>query len=65
MDLINLRTREKIEFLLEPGSLIALTGEARYNWTHGITQRKMDVFKGEKIARRLRISLTFRKVILK
>jgi alkylated DNA repair dioxygenase AlkB len=65
MDFINLRTRQKVEVMLESGSLVVLSGEARHNWTHGIAQRKTDNFKGMKTERRLRISMTFRKVILK
>ena len=65
MDFINLRTKQKVEVMLESGSLVVLTGEARHNWTHGIAQRKTDNFKGMKTERRLRISMTFRKVILK
>lgn len=65
MDFINLRTKQKVEVMLESGSLVALNGEARHNWTHGIAQRKTDNFKGMKTERRLRISMTFRKVILK
>ncbi len=65
MDFINLRTKQKVEVMLESGSLTVLYGDARHNWTHGIAQRKMDKFKGLKIDRELRISMTFRKVILK
>jgi alkylated DNA repair dioxygenase AlkB len=65
MDFINLRTKQKIELMLESGSLVVLSGEARYNWTHGIAQRKTDNFNGIKTNRQLRISMTFRKVILK
>ena len=64
MDFINLRTKQKVEVMLESGSLVVLNGEARHNWTHGIAQRKSDYFKGIKTERRLRISMTFRKVIL-
>jgi alkylated DNA repair dioxygenase AlkB len=65
MNFINLRTKQKIEVMLESGSLVVLSGEARHNWTHGIAQRKTDNFKGMKSERSLRISMTFRKVILK
>ena len=65
MDFINLRTKQKIEVMLESGSLVVLSGEARHKWTHGIAQRKTDNFQGVKTARGLRISMTFRKVILK
>ena len=65
MDFINLRTKQKIEVMLESGSIVVLSGEARHNWTHGIAQRKTDNFKGIKSERQLRTSMTFRKVILK
>ncbi len=65
MDFINLRTKQKIEVMLESGSIVVLSGEARHNWTHGIAQRKTDTFKGIKSERQLRTSMTFRKVILK
>lgn len=65
MDFINLRTKQKIEVMLESGSIVVLSGEARHNWTHGIAQRKTDNFKGIKSDRQLRTSMTFRKVILK
>lgn len=64
MDFINVKTKEKIEVLLEPGSVVVLSNEARYDWTHGITPRKSDKFKGFKMIRDLRISMTFRKVNL-
>jgi alkylated DNA repair dioxygenase AlkB len=65
MDFINLRTKQKIEVMLESGSIVVLSGEARHNWTHGIAQRKTDNFKGIKTDRQLRTSMTFRKVTLK
>ncbi|PXY47354.1 alpha-ketoglutarate-dependent dioxygenase AlkB [Flavobacterium hydrophilum] len=65
MDFINLQTKEKIEVMLESGSLVVLSGDARYKWTHGIAQRKADNFNGVKSDRKLRISMTFRKVTLK
>ncbi len=54
----------KIPVWLEPRSLIVLTGEARYDWLHGIPARKSDKWKGHH-KRKRRVSLTFRKVILK
>lgn len=65
MDFINLSTKQKVEVMLESGSLVVLSGDARHNWTHGIAQRKTDIFKGTKSERQLRISMTFRKVILR
>ena len=64
MDFINVRTKEKVDALLEPRSMVVIAGESRKIWTHGITGRKTDIFGGLRIDRRLRISLTFRKVIV-
>jgi alkylated DNA repair dioxygenase AlkB len=64
MDFINLKTKEKLEVMLEPRSLVVISGEARHNWTHGIAARKADNFNGIKVERQLRISMTFRNVIL-
>jgi alkylated DNA repair dioxygenase AlkB len=57
--------KEKYEFLLQPNSLVIITDEARYNWTHGIPSREKDTWLGETLYRKTRISLTFRKVILR
>lgn len=54
----------KKSILLSPRSLIVLTGESRYQWLHGIANRKSDKYKGEIVKRTRRVSLTFRKVIL-
>jgi alkylated DNA repair dioxygenase AlkB len=64
MDFINKYTKEKIEVLLEPRSLVILKDEARYDWTHGIQGKKSDFFKNQKHERNTRISLTFRSVIV-
>jgi len=56
---------KKIPVWLEPRSLVILRGEARYAWLHGITARKTDERDGQKHERQRRISLTFRKVIIK
>lgn len=63
MDFIHLKSKTKIEALLEPRSLAVIKGSARYEWSHGISARKTDIFKTYKIDRTLRISLTFRNVI--
>lgn len=55
---------EKINLLLEPRSLVTLTGPARYNWTHGIAPRQTDRWNGAVIRRTRRVSLTFRTVII-
>ena len=43
-----------------PRSLLALTGEARYVYTHGIASRKGDLVADEWVHRGRRVSLTFR-----
>lgn len=64
MNFINKYTKEKINVLLEPRSLVILKEDARYKWTHGIAGKKTDTFNEEKYERQTRISLTFRNVIL-
>lgn len=50
--------------ILSPKSLLVLSGEARYNWTHGIQGRTYDLFHGASVPRSRRVSLTFRTVIV-
>lgn len=50
------------EILLEPASALVLTGEARWEWKHGIPARDSDVVDGREYVRGRRISLTFRDV---
>lgn len=64
MEFTHVETSEKFSQLLEPRSLLAFSGEARYKWQHAIPQRKTDIVDGQKIIRGRRISLTFRTVIL-
>ena len=56
---------KKIPVWLAPRSLVVLSGEARYEWLHGIAARKWDEWDGHKYERQRRVSLTFRKVIIK
>ena len=56
---------KKIPVWLEPKSLIVLSGDARDKWLHGIAARKTDVWDGHKYERQRRVSLTFRRVIIK
>ena len=56
---------KKIPVWLAPRSLVVLNGEARYEWLHGIAGRKWDEWDGHKYERQRRVSLTFRKVIIK
>jgi len=57
------KTHEQVPLLLEPGSLLVLAKEARFKWTHGIAARKTDVVGGRVVARRRRVSLTYRTVL--
>jgi alkylated DNA repair dioxygenase AlkB len=50
--------------LLECGSLLVLTGAARYQWKHGIPARKSDKIGGQLVSRQRRVSLTFRTVVI-
>jgi alkylated DNA repair dioxygenase AlkB len=65
MDFVNVKTKQKIELLLEKRSLVVINGEARHKWSHGIAPRKTDFFNNLRIERGLRISITFRNVILR
>jgi alkylated DNA repair dioxygenase AlkB len=48
--------------LLEPRSLLVLSGESRQGWQHGIAARKKDAWQGRKLQRGRRLSVTFRTV---
>ena len=56
------KDNHKKEIYLAPRSLITLSAEARYKWTHAIPARKSDIIDGMKVPRERRISITFRKV---
>jgi alkylated DNA repair dioxygenase AlkB len=58
-----LKDLSKSSLMLEPCSLLVLSGDARYKWMHGISARKSDHYNGNKFWRERRVSLTFRKVI--
>lgn len=55
---------ETYSHLLESGSLLLLSGAARYEWMHGIKGRKTESWAGQKFPRSRRVSLTFRKTML-
>lgn len=50
------------QFLLCPGDVLALSGEARYNWEHGIKEQTHDYIDDQIIERGTRISVTLRKL---
>jgi alkylated DNA repair dioxygenase AlkB len=56
--------QDKVPLLIQPKTLIVMTGESRFNWFHGIIGRKTDKFNGQTYKRQRRVSITFRKVIL-
>lgn len=62
MEFVNDDFGDKLEHLLEPRSLLVLTGESRYRWSHEIRKRLVD--KDWRVQRKRRISLTFRTVDL-
>ncbi len=60
MDFSHAVTRERRTMLLEVGSAVVITADARYRWLHQIKARRTD--RG--VPRRRRVSLTFRNVVL-
>jgi alkylated DNA repair dioxygenase AlkB len=55
-------SKDRIPIFLEPKTLVVMKGESRFDWYHGIQNRKSDVFNGMHHKRGRRISITFRKV---
>lgn len=60
----HLQTSEIRTIVLQPNSLLVLSDQARYDWTHSITARKSDVIDGKRQQRQRRLSLTFRTMLL-
>ena len=56
-----------VHLLLKPNSCLSLSGDARYEWTHGIANRKNDTvglgMSARRIERARRVSLTFRHML--
>ena len=61
----NVDSRAAAGIILEPRSLVILSGESRYQWTHEIPARKSDVINEQRHLRDRRISLTFREVLFR
>ncbi len=53
----------QVPILVEAGSLVVMSGDARFRWKHSIPARKADVVGERKIVRGRRVSLTFRTVL--
>lgn len=60
MDFHHPPTGRKARLLLEPRSLLVLSDGARYGWEHGIAPRKKDLWRGARVDRGRRLSVTFR-----
>lgn len=60
-------TGKHVSVFLPRRSLLIMSQESRYGWTHGITPRKMDVVNKKNcglsvVKREVRVSLTFRRL---
>ena len=53
---------ERVELVLDVGSILVLRGDSRSKWTHGIAARRTDNPGPNRRARRRRVSVTFRTV---
>ena len=60
MDFRHPPSGRKEHLLLGRRSLLVLSGEARYDWEHGIAPRKRDTWHGLPVERGRRLSVTFR-----
>jgi alkylated DNA repair dioxygenase AlkB len=60
MKLEHKKTKELIEVFLKKNSLLCLTKESRYDWRHTIPSTKSFMFKGKRVMRARRLSLTCR-----
>lgn len=53
----------KIPVYLTPGSLVLISGEARYGWKHEINRKPgFQIWEGQELNQRRRISVTLRKL---
>ncbi|WP_025144351.1 alpha-ketoglutarate-dependent dioxygenase AlkB [Pedobacter jeongneungensis] len=64
MNFIESLSKQKREVILKPRSVVAISAQARYDWSHGIPARLADEIDGIRVNRSLRISMTFRKTIV-
>ena len=62
MQLENSKLNKTGNIALQPGSLLVLQDEARYDWMHSIPARSEDLINKEYLKRTRRVSLTFRNV---
>lgn len=53
----------RIPVYLTPGSLVLISGEARYSWKHEINRKPgFQIWEGQELNQRRRISVTLRKL---
>ena len=55
--------KSRVDILLEQGSVLLMTGDARWRWLHGIAKRMKERTAHGWRPRRRRVSLTFRTVL--
>ncbi|UGQ14011.1 alpha-ketoglutarate-dependent dioxygenase AlkB [Yinghuangia sp. ASG 101] len=60
MDFSDPESGTKLAMPLAPGSLLVMTGPARFTWRHGIAARKSDPGTSGRVPRGRRVSVTFR-----
>jgi alkylated DNA repair protein alkB family protein 8 len=63
MDFTNPEDGAKLAVPLTPGSLLVMTGPARFTWRHAIAARKSDPGPTGRVPRGRRVSVTFRTLI--
>ena len=64
--IMDFKSEDKCIFkLLEKNSILIIKDESRYKWSHGIRKNKTDIINGKSVNRTRRVSITFRKTILK
>eukprot|EP00467_Chlorarachnion_reptans_P018647 CAMPEP_0114527464 /NCGR_PEP_ID=MMETSP0109-20121206/23633_1 /TAXON_ID=29199 /ORGANISM="Chlorarachnion reptans, Strain CCCM449" /LENGTH=632 /DNA_ID=CAMNT_0001709437 /DNA_START=166 /DNA_END=2064 /DNA_ORIENTATION=- len=63
MDFRYPKSTEKKSIILPRRSLLVLTKEARYTWSHGIAHRSFDCLHGNVVKRSRRVSLTLRRIL--
>lgn len=63
MSFVHSKNGQRLDLVLPPRSLLVLTQDARYVWTHCIPPRSTDLLEtGERIQRATRLSLTLRRL---
>ncbi|KAI8074103.1 hypothetical protein BC940DRAFT_267402 [Gongronella butleri] len=60
---ISCKKRASVDLLLNPGDILVLTGEARYQWTHSIPELNEDYVDGRRVMRGNRVSVTLRRLL--